>query len=200
MMSYCEFVTFPLVSWVRCGTWLYRFLIFALFLTLKPDKAPGPTKSNHCCYKKNSALKLPPFFNSFFPSPWRMGPYHLNGTKQMFHPFTKRETNPVLRLTGPYPSHVYFVKIFEHIVASNVVKHLDSNRTLYYLQHGFRSKRSYETQLTMLIEETHRNLKEGKKTGPKVIKLEFILKLKIKSYDWLLADKCPQAANHCALF
>ena len=30
---YCEFVTFPLVSWVRCGTWLYRFLIFAPFLT-----------------------------------------------------------------------------------------------------------------------------------------------------------------------
>ena len=22
------------VSWVRCGTWLYRFLIFAVFLTL----------------------------------------------------------------------------------------------------------------------------------------------------------------------
>ena len=31
---YCEFVTFPLVSWVRCGTWLYRFLIFAPLLTL----------------------------------------------------------------------------------------------------------------------------------------------------------------------
>ena len=27
-----EFVTFPLVSWVRCGTWLYRFLIFATLL------------------------------------------------------------------------------------------------------------------------------------------------------------------------
>ena len=26
-MSNCEFVTFPLVSWARCGTWLYRFLI-----------------------------------------------------------------------------------------------------------------------------------------------------------------------------
>ena len=33
-MSDCEFVTFPLVSWVRCGTWLYRFLIFASLLTL----------------------------------------------------------------------------------------------------------------------------------------------------------------------
>ena len=31
-MSNCETVTFPLVSSVRCGAWLYRFLIFALFL------------------------------------------------------------------------------------------------------------------------------------------------------------------------
>ena len=34
MVSNCEFVTFPLVSCVRCGTLLYRFLIFAPLLTL----------------------------------------------------------------------------------------------------------------------------------------------------------------------
>ena len=34
VVSICEFVTFPLVSWVRCGTWLYRILIFAPLLTL----------------------------------------------------------------------------------------------------------------------------------------------------------------------
>ena len=34
VVSNCEFVTFPLVSWVGCGTWLYRSLIFALLLTL----------------------------------------------------------------------------------------------------------------------------------------------------------------------
>ena len=33
-----------------------------------------------------------------------------------------------------------------------------------------------------------------------VIKLEYSLKLKIKRNDWLLADTCPQAANHLALF
>ena len=33
VMFNCEVDTFPLVSWVRCGAWLYRFLIFALFLT-----------------------------------------------------------------------------------------------------------------------------------------------------------------------
>ena len=32
-MSNCEVVTFSLVSWVRCGAWLNRFLIFAIFLT-----------------------------------------------------------------------------------------------------------------------------------------------------------------------
>ena len=35
VVSNCEFVTFPLVSWVRCGTWLYRFLIFAPLLTME---------------------------------------------------------------------------------------------------------------------------------------------------------------------
>ena len=34
VVSNCEFITFPLVSWVRCGTWLYRFLIFEPLLTL----------------------------------------------------------------------------------------------------------------------------------------------------------------------
>ena len=36
--------------------------------------------------------------------------------------------------------------------------------------------------------------------GLEVIKLEFILKLKIKPNEWLLADTYPQAANHCTLF
>ena len=33
VMSNCEVFTLPLVSWVRCGAGLYRFLIFALLLT-----------------------------------------------------------------------------------------------------------------------------------------------------------------------
>ena len=34
VMSNCDVVTFPLVSWVRCGAWLNRILIFDLFITL----------------------------------------------------------------------------------------------------------------------------------------------------------------------
>ena len=36
-------------------------------------------------------------------------------------------------------------------------------------------------------------------SGLEVIKLEIMLKLKIKRNDWLLADMCPQATNHCTL-
>ena len=38
------------------------------------------------------------------------------------------------------------------------------------------------------------------KPGLEVIKLEYSLKLKIKRNDWMLADTCLKAANHCALF
>ena len=36
--------------------------------------------------------------------------------------------------------------------------------------------------------------------GLEVIKLEYSLRVKIKRDHWLLADTCPQAANHCTLF
>ena len=36
-------------------------------------------------------------------------------------------------------------------------------------------------------------------TGLEVKKLEFILRLKIKCNEWLLADTGPQAATHCTL-
>ena len=39
VVSNCEFVTFPLVSWVRYGTWLYLFLIFAPLLILKMNNS-----------------------------------------------------------------------------------------------------------------------------------------------------------------
>ena len=43
-----------------------------------------------------------------------------------------------------------------------------------------------------LLQYTGRMIADGGITGN--------LRLKIKLNDWLLADTCPQAANHCALF
>ena len=38
-------------------------------------------------------------------------------------------------------------KLFEHIIASHIMQHLEINGILYDLQHGFRQNRSCETQL-----------------------------------------------------
>ena len=56
VVSNCEFVTFPLVSWVRCGTWLYRFLIFAPLLTLNLSITNGIISSK--IYNKRDGFKL----------------------------------------------------------------------------------------------------------------------------------------------
>ena len=56
-------------------------------------------------------------------------------------------------------------------MASQVVEHMNSHVLLYDLQHGFREKRSCETQLTMLVEELARSASVGKQTD--LILLDF---------------------------
>ena len=50
----------------------------------------------------------------------------------------------------------------EHIVASNLSRHFEQNDILYDLQHGFRERRSCETQLIQLVEELARNTFQGR--------------------------------------
>ena len=49
----------------------------------------------------------------------------------------------------------------EHIIASNLTAHLNRHNILYDLQHGFRQKRSCETQLLQLVEDLGKQLIKG---------------------------------------
>ena len=62
-------------------------------------------------------------------------------------------------------------KVTEHIIASNIGKHLDSHGLMYDLQHGFRERRSCETQLVSLVEDLARKSSQGKQTD--LILLDF---------------------------
>ena len=53
-------------------------------------------------------------------------------------------------------------KMLEHIIVSNVMGHLDSNNILTDCQHGFRRRRSCETQLLTLSDELLKSLDKGK--------------------------------------
>jgi len=51
-------------------------------------------------------------------------------------------------------------KLLEHIVVSNMMTHFEEHDILVDCQHGFRSKRSCETQLLSLTQELHQSLED----------------------------------------
>ena len=59
----------------------------------------------------------------------------------------------------------------EHIISSNLTRNVCKYNILYDLQHGFRERRSFETQLNELVEDITRSLIEGKQTD--LILLDF---------------------------
>ena len=63
-----------------------------------------------------------------------------------------------------------------------MAKHFTELDILYDLQHGFREKRSCETQLIMLVDELAKSLQMGKQ--PDLILLEFI-----KAFDKVAHEK-----------
>ena len=137
--------------------------IMKLLQCFKPDKVPGPDRIKPlllqilCC-------EIAPTLQVIFSKSLQKGSLPSDWLKADVSPVFKKgdKTCPanyrLISLT------CILCKRLEHIVASNVMKHLDQNKILYDLLDGFRAKRSCETQLTMLIEKLHQNLKEGKQT------------------------------------
>ena len=78
-----------------------------------------------------------------------------------------------------------------YIPISLIVKHLDGQVLMYDLQHGFREKRSCETQLIMFIEDLTRNASLGNKTD--IILFDFSLGCLARSVTCLATDACLTA-------
>ena len=77
------------------------------------------------------------------------------------------------------------------IVASNLTKHLANSNILFELQHGFREKRSCETQLVML-DEIAKNMQVGKQTD--LILLDFS-----KAFDKVAHKKLISKLHFCGI-
>ena len=60
-------------------------------------------------------------------------------------------------------------KLLEHVVVRNIMTHLETNQILYDWQHGFRSKKSTETQLVTLLHELSKNSDQKKQTDIAVL-------------------------------
>ena len=58
----------------------------------------------------------------------------------------------------PVSLTVVISKMLEHIIVSQILDHLDSQNILHESQHGFRAKRSCESQLLMTTDDISKSM------------------------------------------
>ena len=152
-----------------------------LLQNLNPHKAAGPDKIKPIVLKtlhKELAPTIKILYQKsldtgILPSIWKsanVAPVYKKGDR-----YTASNYRPI-SLT------CILCKQLEHIITSSNVKHFTHHNIFYELQHGFREKRSCETQLLMLVDELSKHMQKGKQTD--LILLDFS-----KAFDKVAHEK-----------
>ena len=144
--------------------------ILKLLQNLKPFKAAGPDKLKPFLLRELRE-EIAPIIQIIFERSLQTGKLPADWCKAQVTPIFKKGNKSSAANYRPISLTCILCKVLEHIIASHVVKHLNAHDLLYDLQHGFREKRSCETQLTMLVEDLARNVSKGKQTD--LILLDF---------------------------
>jgi len=144
--------------------------ILKLLKDLNPNKAAGPDHIKPLVLRELRDV-IAPVLQVLFQKSLDSGEVPEDWSRASVCPLFKKGDKSDASNYRPISLTCILCKVLEHIVATNIVSHLDRDNVLYNLQHGFRSKRSCETQLVSLIEDIHRNGTEGRQTD--LILLDF---------------------------
>ena len=144
--------------------------ILKLLYNLKPGKAAGPDKIRPLILKE-LRVELAHIIKIIFERSLETGKLPTNWCKANVTPIYKKGDKSLASNYRRISLTCILCKVLEHILASSIVRHLDGQGLMYDLQHGFREKRSSETQLIMLVEDLARNAGLGKQTD--LILLDF---------------------------
>ena len=134
-----------------------------LLTNINPHKACGPD-AIPARFLKETAKEIAPILQIIYqksidtgiiPSTWKCA---------NIAPIFKKGDRSVAANYRPVSLTCICSKIMEHVVVSNINKHLEKNNILAECQHGFRSKRSCETQLLTFTNEILENLHNGLQT------------------------------------
>jgi hypothetical protein len=131
--------------------------VFKLLKDLNPHKATGPDCIPSFILK-SAAVELAPILTQLYqyslaegeiPSDWRdahIVPVFTKGEKHLPSNYRPMSLTSIV------------CKVLEHIIHSKIMSHFDRYNILTDKQHGFRSKRSCETQLVTTIQKIAQNL------------------------------------------
>ena len=126
--------------------------VFKLLSNLKIHKATGPDEIPARLLKELSA-ELTPVFTLFFQTSLNQGKVPDDWRKANVVPIFKKGERNHPGNYRPISLTSISCKMLEHIVCSSIMDHLDSYKILSEAQHGFRKKRSCESQLLLAIQD-----------------------------------------------
>ena len=131
--------------------------VWKLLTNLKPHKATGPDNIPTRLLKE-LAKPLAPIFTTLFQASLDQGTVPEDWKKANVVPIYKKGSKFKAENYRPVSLTCIASKLLEHIVTSNIMKHLDSNKILTDTQHGFRKRRSCETQLIPTVQQLAKSI------------------------------------------
>ena len=152
--------------------------VLELLSNLKPDKSPGPDGIKPIILKELRE-EIAPVIQLLFQKSISTGKIPSDWTKTYVSLVFKKGSKSDPANYRPISLTCILCKVIEHITASKLTQHLNQHNALYDLQHGFRVRRSCETQLIQSVEDLGRQLVTGKQVD--LILLDFSIKLMTKS-------------------
>ena len=131
-----------------------------LLKNLNPHKATGPDQVPARLLKE-IADQIASVFQTLFTASLKQGTIPEDWRKAMVSPIFKKGERYKPANYRPVSLTSIVCKIMEHIVHHHLISHLEKNGILTDYQHGFRKRRSCESQLIQTINDLAKNLNEG---------------------------------------
>ena len=128
-----------------------------MLANLNPHKATGPDNIPTRLLK-DLATPLAPIFTILFQASLNQGTVPHDWKKANVVPIYKKGSKFKAENYRPVSLTCISSKLMEHIITSNIMQHLDSNNILTDAQHGFRKRRSCESQLIPTIQHLAKSL------------------------------------------
>ena len=141
-----------------------------LLKNIKVHKATGPDEIP-AKFLHDFADELSPILRCIFQLSLDSGTIPNDWRAASIVPVSKKGDKHLASNYRPISLTSITCKLMEHIIHSQGMDHLDEHSILCDNQHGFRSKRSCETQLVITIEEIARKLANGEQVD--IILLDF---------------------------
>jgi hypothetical protein len=161
-----------------------------LLLNLDPSKSSGADNIPPW-FLRLAAKPLAPLLTDLFQTSVDTGEVPVDWKKANITALFKKGEKTDPGNYRPVSLTSVICKTLEHIIHSHIMKHLDANSILNDNQHGFRAKRSTESQLILTIEDIASSLNTSPKTSVDVGVLDFS-----KAFDKVPHNRLSHKLHH----